>query len=844
MKTFYSFTKVNLLHIGLMFVLTLMLNTTFFAQSVLLGMTSKGGEGSGVIFNLNIGATDYNFQTNIPLLNPGTYPRGLIKANNGLFYGTTLYGGAYGYGVLFEYNMNKNVYTKKLDFNGLTNGKSPSGGLIQASNGKFYGMTSYGGDNDLGVLFEYDAENNAYVKLLDFNGTAMGSKPMGTLMQASNGKLYGTTSSGGANNNGILFEYDIFTNTFNKKIDFSSSSSGNYPGGQLIECSAGQLYGMTALGGAYGKGLIYQYNILKNSVTKKVDFNGINGRNPFNNSLMKASESKLYGLTTTGGVNDLGVLFEYDVAANSFTKKVDFGGAFYGASPIGRVMKSDNGRLYGTNVAGGSKGFGVMFEYDMTTSTFKKIFDFNGGSGGVADPCNLVIQAAPDKLLGMTDYGGNSNKGVLFQYDLKDGVYSEKLSFMDKRDGATPFGSLTFASNGLFYGLTSEGGTNGLGCLFEYNLLTNAYTKKISFNGSGNGAAPYGSLIQAKNGKLYGMTSRGGAKGMGTLFEYDARSNTFHKLIDFDGAVKGKFPYGSLIQASNGKLYGMTNSGGVNNRGVLFEYDILYDAYSVKVNFDDVSNGSNPWGNLIEASPGKLYGLTNMGGVNHFGVLFVYDIDKNACMKKVDFDGVTIGRYPMGSLTKANNGMLYGMTYEGGATNLGVIFEYDPGRNIMAKEFDFSNANGSNPRGSLIQASNDKLYGMTSYGGDNNLGVLFEYNYKMNAYAKKIDFDGASGALPMYGNLIEVLGVSGLDENEEANNSFDIFPNPTTDAVKIKTEDIKGNITLLNALGQAILTQPITEKVFELDLRNLIEGIYYIRIQQPKGTAVRKVIKE
>jgi uncharacterized repeat protein (TIGR03803 family) len=139
----------------------------------------------------------------------------------------TRLGGTNDFGVIFEYDIATNTITKKVDFTG-TNGESPTGNLVQAPNGKLYGMTERGGANTIGVLFEYDPATNVYSKKLDFNGTVNGGTPNGSLELSSNGKLYGFTTSGGANSFGVLFEYEAATSTYTKKQDFAGPN-GAYP---------------------------------------------------------------------------------------------------------------------------------------------------------------------------------------------------------------------------------------------------------------------------------------------------------------------------------------------------------------------------------------------------------------------------------------------------------------------------------------------------------------------------------------------------------------------------------------------------------------------------------------
>jgi hypothetical protein len=207
----------------------------------------------------------------------------------------------------------------------------------------------------------------------------------------------------------------------------------------------------------------------------------------------------------------------------------------------------------------------------------------------------------------------------------------------------------------------------------------------------------------------------------------------------------------------------LTYSGGATGYGALFEYDLALNTYSVKVNFSlFTSIGCSPNGSLIQANNGKLYGLTGSGGaLSGSGALFEYDITTNTCLAKVSFT-VTNGDEGTGTLVQANNNKLYGFTVQGGVYGDGVLFEYDPSTNIYLKKIEFNKTNmlGNMPI-YLKQASNGNLYGLT-FGGVNylgllnNQGTLFEYNVAAGMLFKKIDFNGSgNGGIPV--RIIETL---------------------------------------------------------------------------------------
>jgi uncharacterized repeat protein (TIGR03803 family) len=724
------------------------------AQPALFGMTATGGQyGGGTIFKTDASGMSqtvihdfFKYEGQQPLYTH------LIEATDGNLYGMTNLGGANSSGVLFGFNPSTGSYSNKFNFGG-TNGSKPQGSLVQATDGNLYGMTCEGGANNLGVLFQYNPITNVYTKKIDFSGLVDGSNPSGSLVQASDGVLYGMTRLGGTNSMGVLFSYDPITNVFTKKVDFIGVVNGANPYGSLIQASDGYLYGMTHDGGANSKGVLFSYDPNSNVLSVKSSFN-TNGSFPWG-SLVQATDGNLYGMTEKGGVSNFGVIFQYNFVTNVYSKKMDFTGG-NGQYPWGSLIQANDGNLYGMTRIGGVNSMGVIFGYDPVANSYSKKIDFAGTTNGIAG-CGSLMQASDGKLYGLTNDGGTVTMGVLFSYDLVTSVYNKKLDFESGINGFAPFNSLIQISDGNLYGVTKSGGVNGCGVIFQYNPLTNTYTKKIDFSGI-NGGGSSGSLIQASDGNFYGTTSGYGTNSKGVIFQYNPLTNIYTKKFDFSGTLDGANPYGSLVEANNGNLYGMTYGGGSTNQGVLFSYNPTTNQYTKIIDFNG-SLGNSPQGSLIQASDGNLYGLTYVGGTFNGGVLFSLNPTNNSYSKKVNFKATANvdGGFPNGSLIQATDGNLYGMTKTGGINNLGVLFAYNPSTSIYSKKLDFNGAiNGSNPRGSLLQASNGNLYGMTYDGGINNFGVLFEYNPLSSSYNKRLDFNAVNGKNPIYNNLNEI----------------------------------------------------------------------------------------
>ena len=132
--------------------------------------------------------------------------------------------------------------------------------------------------------------------------------------------------------------------------------------------------------------------------------------------------------------------------------------------------------------------------------------------------------------------------------------------------------------------------------------------------GGNDGRFPNGSPVLAANGKIYGITGTGGSSaGCGVIYEYDYQTGTFTIKMNLTSGPGGCGSYSDLVEA-NGKLYGMTRSDGAFNWGVLFEYDYLSNIYQKKIDFDN-NNGALPHGSLMKATNGKLYGMTFYRGL-------------------------------------------------------------------------------------------------------------------------------------------------------------------------------------------------------------------------------------
>jgi uncharacterized repeat protein (TIGR03803 family) len=701
------------------------------ADGYLYGTTGTDGNyGGGTVFKISTnGALTilYSFTGG----NDGRGPGALVQGSDGYFYGTTEHGGADTYqfdpnvyldglGTVFRIGSN-GAFTTLYSFGTVTNaqgqpldGALPNG-LVQGSDGYFYGTTEYGGTfgnngNGLGIgtVFKISTDG-AFTTLCAFgtftnaNGDALdGGNPTGRLVQGSDGNFYGTAG-------GTAFK--ISTNgTLTTLCDFGGYLGISYPGAALVQGSDGNFYG-TSEGGTYAYGAVF-----------KISTNGV--------------------LTT---------LYSFD-------------GPLYGDKdspniPTGPLVQGSDGSFYDTS-GGGPDEAGTVFKIS-TNGVLTSLYSFTGGDdGGI--PTGLV-QGRDGNFYGATDWGGQYGYqfgdiyGTIFQISPGGALTNwYSFGFSNYVDGADPNG-LVQGSDGSFYGTTYDGiYYNHLGSVFK--ITTNgALTYLYSFTGINDGAFPTAGLVQGSDGYLYGTTVYSGVNGNGThgygnVFKIST-NGAFTPLYSFGTVTNvngqpqdGANPIAGLVQGSDGYFYGTTEYGGKydysfsysHSHGTVFKISsngvltTLYAFGSIANAYSFALDGENPTGGLVQGSDGNFYGTTSQGGTNlftPFGTVF-----------KISTNGVLTTLYSFGAVTNAtgqsldggspsglvqgSDGYFYGTTVGGGANKVGTVFRIST-NGAFTSLYSFSRNDGAGPNAGLVQVSDGSFYGTTSFGGQGGVGTVF-----------------------------------------------------------------------------------------------------------------------
>jgi uncharacterized repeat protein (TIGR03803 family) len=733
------------------------------AQTTWWGMTASGGvSGIGSIYTITESST-FTKKHDFFRFEGGSPKGDVTKATNGLYYGVTEFGGSAGVGVLYSFNPATSAYTVLVNFSTSVTGISAIGarpyrGLIQAVNGRLYGTCQEGGVNNQGTLFDFNIATGLLTKRADFDALATaaskGRAPRCRLMQASNALIYGVTQLGGLNGRGTLFQFNTSTNVFTKRHDFAAlpSLTGGQPFSGLAQAANGLLYGTTQIGGLNGGGVIYSFNTTTNVYTSVYDFTQATGRFPLAEPVL-ASNGSLYGTTSAGGVNNLGVIYSYDPVTDIYTDRFNLVSGT-GSSPFARMIVGSNGLLYGTANQGGPSNAGVVFSFNITTNSYNAVYDLS--AGGFSDPWAGVIEDPVGTLVGVANSSGTGGQGAVYSVVIGSGVDTELVPFSFS-NGSTPKGRLLKATNGSFYGVTSLGGTDNTGILFSYNPTTNTFARLVNFSAT-LGQYPLGTLVESA-GKLYGVCSGGGTASGGTLFEYTIATNTCVKKKDLALLNAGTVPQNGLFKAGNGKLYGNTSVGGVNGQGAIFDYVPSTNTLAKLVDFT-VAGGSQPLGDLIQASNGLLYGTCSANGQFNKGSLYALNTGTNTFTLLYSFDGIQ-GGVPCGDVVQASNGKLYGTFREDGQGFSGGIFSWDIGTSLYTEEYSFNIppiiTEGKLSESNLIQGTDGLLYGTTAQGGTTDQGSLFRFNPTTLALGILQSFAGSTnGQYPFDGLASEI----------------------------------------------------------------------------------------
>ncbi len=368
---------------------------------------------------------------------------------------------------------------------------------------------------------------------------------------------------------------------------------------------------------------------------------------------------------------------------------------------------------------------------------FNLVHSFSGSATDGASPrAGMVLSGAT--LYGTTNGGGTAGLGVVYSVGTDGSGFTILRSFGSTAgDGIQPWNTLILSGSTL-YGTTRAGGPNSFGTIFKIDTNGENYAILHGFaGGTTDGGYPIFGALVLSGSCLYGMTSAGGTSDQGTIYKYDLSGGTFTLLRSFAGGNSdGSMPEGGLVLVGS-TLYGMTYAGGsVNNAGTVFKIDTDGNNYGILHAFASGENdGGWPHGSLI-VDGSTLYGMTSQGGPTNMGTLFAMGIDGSWFALRHYFSGGnTDGKFPYGTPV-LSGGKLYGMTVNGGTSDRGTIFVIDSvgtSFNIL-HSFAGGTTDAGAPYCGAPVMSGSTLYGTAKEYGTSGLGAVFSFEVRPDLY--------------------------------------------------------------------------------------------------------------
>jgi len=795
-------------------------------DNLLYGTAFTGGSyGDGVTFRVIPGGSFYSLAT----FNGenGSLPvGGMIQASDGNLYGTTLEGGSYNDGTVFRMTTQGGLTTLAA-FNGL-DGADPSAVLVQGADGNLYGTTEEGGTNGAGTIFKITPAG-ALTTLYTFTGLNDGAIPIAGLVQGVDGNFYGVTYLGGVDGFGTVFELTP-SGAFTVLYSFTGGADGASPWGGLMQARDGNLYGTTTSGGTYGYGTVFQiapggwFNTL-------VQFEGYNGASP-GAAMIQGVDGNLYGTTEEGGgagdgtVYRIGINGPLQITGQPADQSAYIGGtatftvATTGGSPVYYQWQQDGVNLTdGGNISGSATATLRITNVAVADAALYSVVVSNAFDSLTSDYADLGIVYSPPNITGQpvsqTRVAGTTaafsvsaagDQPLSYQWqengvNLTDGgkiagsatatltvssvtatnsgIYSVIVSnalfavssakaaltvvpatspstvqteihlFAGEGDGAFPYAGLIQGKDGNLYGTAAGGGGDFFGNIFRLSL-SGSFSTVYSFTDALNsGANPYARLVQGTNGNFYGTAAGGGTNGYGVVFKMTTGLAVSFPY-SFTGGVDGADPQTGLTQGPDGNFYGTSYEGGANALGCIYKMTptgALVPIYA----FTGAADGEYPYADLVLGRDGKLYGTTLEAGQDGYGTVF--SVTTNGALTTLVSFNFANGAYPEAGLIQGGDGGFYGTTYEGGSAGEGTVFRLAT-NGLLTTLCSFAGTNGSGPAADLLQASDGNLYGSCSSGGVGGQGTVFQVTTN-GTLTTLIWFDGLNGADPASG-LVQV----------------------------------------------------------------------------------------
>jgi uncharacterized repeat protein (TIGR03803 family) len=599
-------------------------------DGMLYGTASQGGlSGDGTVFRMAPGqASSFQVIHQFDYSDPGNGVMpfaGLVQGPDNTLYGTTWVGGPGQNGVVFSLAPDGSRFTLLHAFGSNpvgAEGPHPSAGVVLGADGFLYGTTIPEGTSTLPehhVVFKLSTDGATF-SVVRALGTSDGQYPLGGLIQGADGALYGTTASGSAGY-GTLFRLTT-AGAFSVLHTFAAPWGADQG---VVQAPGGTLYG--SAGNPNTLGAIFRVSPSGTGYSLVHSFVISEGNMPAGGVILGV-DGALYGTTIAGGNTgdaDLGTVFKMNTDGSGFAIIHAFD-ATQGAAPTSALVQRSDGTLFGTTTQGGpgaaSSFPGVVYTI-APDGTYRVLHGFTGPDGSLQTSYAPLLLAGDGSLYG-TSMMGSATWGEIFHIagDTYQTLYAFPMS------GVEGFpSSIIWGPNGRLFGLTVYDFNLTGGGVFSLVPTPGAQPTFVhEFNPATEGGQSRGPLVLGKDGALYGTTSligdfsTGTVLPTGTIFKLQPDGTGFQVLYVFSGGSDGATPV-TLMQGRDGRLYGTTYYGGESDAGTMFALNTDGTGFTVLHSFE-VSTGANPYGALLETVDGSFYGVALSAGPKAGGVVY------------------------------------------------------------------------------------------------------------------------------------------------------------------------------------------------------------------------------
>lgn len=383
----------------------------------------------------------------------------------------------------------------------------------------------------------------------------------------------------------------------------------------------------------------------------------------------------LYGTTYGNFAGDSGAIYRINLDGTGFQVLRAFGGEpVDGANPGGNLLLSGN-TLYGTTFNGGQFDSGTVFSMNTDGSNFRLLHEFTGDRGN-SPVAGLITDGAA--LFGTTSSGGRHARGTVYRIEVDGSGFQLLHEFTGNSDGGSPTGLVVVGST--LFGTTFTGGSEGRGAVFRVDTDGSGFQVIHSFAGfEVDGQSPPGGFV-TDGFALYGTTESGGINQAGIIFRLNFDGSGHQVLHRLYESTEGCDPRNLTIIGS--QLYGTTDSGGVHNNGTLFTIDTDGGGFRRLHSFGPGPDNGSPPMRIIVNADSRIYGTVKFGGANEGGALYKLEIPQSIGTSRFDEPSVGSGSYVPGP-TGQELGFVTTQSTTGGVSPWAAVFANGESRTLV-----------------------------------------------------------------------------------------------------------------------------------------------------------------